>query len=226
MKFIRKVLLFIISVVLIAILSIGMIFILSVLQQIFLVPKDYLIWTVNPPTYTIVLILIGVFDYYLLSLIGRYTKVFCNTIPNSILLYLRTHKMMMILVLMTCVYVLYPNVTSFTDDTIHHRSFYNLTGTEYLYSDVVNVEAGIYGGSEGLRKDKGEFYYVITLKDGTSIDLNNIGRERGDDSFSMIEYIDQKLMYLGVEKNSSLKNIELSSLGQHYIDRLIRILNN
>ena len=226
MKYIRRILFFILVLIGMAILNIGIIALLAILQELILVPSDYLLWTVNPPTYPVVFFILGLLDFYILFALGRYTKMVSNLIPEIVLEYINKNKKLLNLMVLIALYIIFPNVTSFSDTMIIHRSFYNPIGKEYLYSDVATVETGVYGESRVFSNRKGEYYYIINFHDGTRINIVSSGGEKSSDSYSMIEYIDAKLMSMDIKKVSSLENLELLSLDQYYIDRFVRIIKN
>lgn len=226
MKVIKRMILLILVLIGMVVFNILMMAMLLILQELILVPKDYLIWTVNSPTYPLVFILIGLLDTYILLTLGRFIKLFKSPFSDKVLLLMNTHKKAMGFVGLVILYIVFFNVTSVTETEIMHRTFYNPIGTGYEYSDVRTVETGVHLDTKRFSNHERTFYYIINLQDGTRVDLNGSGGEKGDDSYGMIEYVDEKLMNMNVKKVSSLNHIEGVALDQYYIDRFIRIIEN
>jgi len=226
MKVIYKILIAIVTVVGMAVLNIAMIAGLIILQQFVLIPKEYLIWVINPPTDPLIFPIMGLADFYIIAKVSGYLRLFKHPIPVPLSGLFSKHKLVSILLLVVVFYIVFPNATSFTEDSITYRTFYNPLGTEYSYNDVHSVDVGVYGESKLFGQSEGEYFYVVTFNDGTTVDLTRSGGENTDDTYSMLEYIDVKLMDLGVEKESSLDHINLLTLDQYYIDRYVRIIVN
>lgn len=129
------------------------------------------------------------------------------------------------------IYIIVTDSTYITNEHIVHRSFLNPTGTIYTYQEVNKIETGFYGKKRFLGSSKGTFYYCITLKDGTRIDLNNqisVDTDKIEDyeTYKEIENVDNKMMHLGIEKISSTESIEFNHLDERYKKRFLRIINN
>jgi hypothetical protein len=74
-------------------------------------------------------------------------------------------------------YTLFTDVTVITNKKIIDHSFLSPLGKKHSYHDVVRINTGVYGKKLYLpfTHSKGDFFYVIELNDGTSIDLSEMG---------------------------------------------------
>mgnify|MGYP001106955615 CR=1 FL=1 len=76
----------------------------------------------------------------------------------------------------------------------------------------------------------GEFYYILTFKDGTRIDLNGEagGTSNNREMNEAFEDIDKSFVNMGTKKTASTENFELleKSLAKIYSDKIKNILTN
>lgn len=127
-------------------------------------------------------------------------------------------------------------VTSFTvvmEDAIICHSPIHPRGVEYSLPDIKKITTGV--GQKDFtflqHERKGEFYYQIEL-DGKSITFltgvtANDKIERYDEhTYLWFEEFDQKLVDLGIPKESDSAGYENIDMDQEYIDRFLRILEN
>ncbi|MCD8501470.1 MAG: hypothetical protein LRY71_07065, partial [Bacillaceae bacterium] len=93
--------------------------------------------------------------------------------------------------------------------------FLNPTGTEYSFEEIVEINTGVYGKKRDyrfFRHTQGDFYYFITLNDGTIINLMEVGGTKDDiNEHFILEEIDKMLVALGIPKTSSMENFELAT---------------
>lgn len=101
---------------------------------------------------------------------------------------------------------------------------------EYLYSDVKSVWAGF--GTKVFTLDEtkkqGQFSYRIQL-DGKEIVLMQPTSNQDlvpDDTYIELEEFDQRLMNLGIPKESSAEGSQYNDLDVHYLERFLRIVEN
>jgi len=114
------------------------------IQTLLFVPKSYMLWTFNSPEkylIFIVILIIDLFIYYLF--IDR--KLNRSKTPSLLARILRKCKVPIALFIIVLFYVLITSVTVFTNDKMIDRTFYHPTPTEYKYSDILSVKAGVYG---------------------------------------------------------------------------------
>lgn len=132
----------------------------------------------------------------------------------------------------TC-YCLVTSFTVVTEDAIICYSPTHPGGIEYPYSDIERIKAGV--GQKDFtflqHERKGEFYYQIEL-DGKTITfltgvISNDEIERyNEHAYLYFEEFDQKLVSLGVAKESDSTGYENINMEQEYVDRFYRILEN
>lgn len=230
MKIIKAIILRVIAFIATIILSIGSFILISIIQEALFIPNDYLIWIFKSPYSGLVIIFetyfIAVF-FYIFSknwreawrnggIFKKYKKqvIAAFTIFNIILLYTITSAAAVI-----------------TKDRIIDYSFFSPNGREYSYNDIVKVKTGVYGkGRVSLFKpSRGDFFYIIELKDGTKIDLAQVGGVKNDqDERFVIEKLDRQLVNMGIPKESSMEYFEYTkkNLAKIYTDKIRNILEN
>ncbi|XRG80158.1 hypothetical protein V5E38_07590 [Rossellomorea sp. GAMAL-10_SWC] len=89
----------------------------------------------------------------------------------------------------------------------------------------------MYGKKRNIlfRHTKGEFFYIFELKNGTKIDLTEVGGVKNEiDERFIIEKIDIKLVHIGIPKESSMQNFKYCTedLDKIYTDKIRNILKN
>ncbi|CYV08748.1 Uncharacterised protein [Streptococcus suis] len=101
---------------------------------------------------------------------------------------------------------------------------------EYLYSDVKSVWVGF--GTKVFTLDEaekqGQFSYRIQL-DGKELVFMQPTSNRDlvtDDTYIELEEFDQRLMTLGIPKESSAEGSQYNDLDAHYLERFLRIVEN
>lgn len=226
--------LFIFSLILILVLTIGLMILLSHLQSKIFLPEDYILWVFKYP----VSAFIFVFEFYFIVIV--FALMLPKRIPiiSGIKDFIKEHKKWIYptftLANLVLIYALIFNVSVITDTKIKDYSFFSPQGKVYYYSDIVSINTGVYGDRLYLpfpfAHPKGEFYYVITLNDGTKIDLNDTvgGTKKNQDRFKVFEEIDDALVNMGTKKIVNKENFELAKkdLAKIYTDRIKNILNN
>lgn len=117
-------------------------------------------------------------------------------------------------------------------DKIVTKSFLNLKGTEYHFSEVEEINCGFGKSNFSFLdyKQKGSFYYQVKL-DGKTITFcqptpNTEDNLFGEDTYLELELFDKSLMLYSIPKNSSSEGVEHCDFDQVYIDRFLRIINN
>lgn len=221
MKVLRKISTILLLVIAILFFDILCAIVLSFIQQLLFVPKSYLICTFDSPEKYLVFVLLLIVDVFVYLLWRRLFDK--DSRPN------RFKKKYWSIVAVFIVLTLYMQITSisvFTDKEIIRHSFYHPFAEEYTYKDIVSVDTGAYGDYIPHIRQKGDFYYIIRFKDGTTINLMDIGDESSDDTYSQVEHIDKIVMSYGAKKVSSENNIQFSNLDKIYIDRFKRIIEN
>lgn len=126
-------------------------------------------------------------------------------------------------------------VTSFTvvtEDLIICHSPIHPMGVAYSYSDVEKITAGVGQKTASFvrHERKGNFHYKIEL-DGKEIVFsqgysNDTIERYNEHTYLWLEEFDQKLVSLGIPKESDSAGYENIDMGQEYVDRFHRILEN
>ncbi len=125
------------------------------------------------------------------------------------------------------------SLTVVTEDSIICHSPMYPRGVKYSYSDVEQITTGV--GQKKLTFEehnrKGKFFYQIRL-DGKTITFltdcsSNDAIERyNEHTYLWFEEFDQKLVELGVPKESDSRGCEDIDMGEEYVERFYRILEN
>ena len=138
--------------------------------------------------------------------------------------------------LMVWVVLYYCFVTSFTvvtEDAIICHSPIHPMGVAYSYSDIEKIKAGV--GQKDFtfqeHERKGQFFYQIEL-DGktitflTGVTSNDAIERYNEHTYLWFEEFDQKLVELGIPKESDSTGYEMIEMDKEYVERFYRILEN
>lgn len=179
--------------------------------------------------YSFVFLIIGIECAILFySFISKYFKHKDYQLYKDVLPYTLKHYISFIFINIILFSIGFFNTTTISKNYLTQYSLFHPTGKSYRYDEIVKVETGYYGQIFSIRYETGEFYYHITMKDGTKIKLEDTQtiKEFEEDSYSEIELFDKDVMKYKPEKISNTKNSKYSLLDQEYIDRFNRIINN
>lgn len=196
------------------------------LQKKIYVPQDYIMFKFK----TQYEYLVYIFELeYIVFIVGNTKNVFSNNDTKAykqIAMFFRKHIGLSIAINLVILYMCVTGITVITKDSIKNYSFYNPLGTTYKYTQVKKVETGFKSGKLGkLSGSKGEFYYKIYLPNSKGIDLYQSQSEYKE-TYYELEVFDYVLMKNKVKKVSSLNNLKECKLGQVYVDRFIKIIQN
>lgn len=115
------------------------------------------------------------------------------------------------------------NFTSVNESGLRIHSPFNPLGKSYDFNQIEAVKTG-------FEEKNGAFYYKIKIdgKEATfSTPTVNGKLERYEnESYLELEDFDQRLMDLGIKKESSEENSKKSKLDQKYINRFLKIIRN
>lgn len=139
-------------------------------------------------------------------------------------------------VVIVWIILFYCCVTSFTvvtEESIICHSPIQPRGVEYSYSDVEKITAGVGQKTATFVKAerKGQFFYKIEL-DGkeilfsTNTSSNPKVERYNEHTYLWLEEFDQKLVELGIPKESDSKGYEKIELDEEYVERFYRIIVN
>ena len=134
-------------------------------------------------------------------------------------------------------YAIVTDVAVVTKNKIINHSFLVPQGKRYNYNDITKITAGIYGKRKTLGHNKGDFYYIIELYDGTKIDLgdsdvgpiifNEDDNDEADFRFILAK-LDRQWVDMGIPKKAGMSNFKYTSasLDRTYSDKIRSILEN
>lgn len=208
----------------------GFIICIGLIQERLFLQQDYLMWIFKFPLSRLVFI-------YELYLVCIFFYIFNKDVKWSIKKILNNRyknltKSTFIIINIILFYSIVFNVTVIATDKIVNYSFFSPRGKEYTHEDVVKINTGVYGKKLYIpfTHSKGDFYYIIELKDGTKIDISESGGFNSieEDPRFIIEKLDITYVDRGIEKISSMENFEYSTehLGKTYTDKIKNILQN
>ena len=204
MKILKTIIFWILSMIGIVILTIGFFAIIAVLQEKIFIPEDYIIWIFKSPLSRLVFIfeLYIIFGFFLIT--KRDVRIFFKKLCKK--RFIAGFALLNIFIL----YALLFNVSVIKNNEIIDYRFLSPQGVKYSYNDIVKIDTGIYGKKMYLpfTHSKGDFYYIIKLKDGTKIDLAEMGGSKDDqDPRFIIEKLDSYLVNMGVSKTASMPSL-------------------
>ncbi len=216
-----------ITSIFIIILTIAIFVGIGALQESIFVPKDCLMFMFKPP-YSYFLFF---FEIELMALlISRiYKRVKNVDLKWTMELwdFAKKHIIITTLLNVALLYMCVTGITVVTENKITDYSFYNPMGKEYSYSDISEVKAGFNGKKFGiLPKGAGDFYYIVTFKDGKEINFYQ-ANSPFEDSYLELEIFDKLIVdNVKVEKVASKENYQLCTFDKRYVDRFLRIIEN
>lgn len=142
-------------------------------------------------------------------------------------------KWVLVVIWVLVFYCCATSATYVTEDTIIAHSPIYPAGVKYAYEDISQIKTGFGGKIFGIKEytKKGSFFYILTMKDGRRIVFSQPGTNEdieryNQDSYLELEEFDQKLMELGIPKESDESNWEACDMDQVYVDRFLRIIRN
>jgi hypothetical protein len=216
---------------------IGNYVVIIALQEWFFVPKNYVISIFKYPFSSIAFI----FGYYPVGAIlykwqkrykEKYGKVGIATKSTFLKRYKKQLVSSFLLINLVLYYVTITSVAIIENNKIINHTFSKPLGKVYSFSEIEKIHTGVYGKGLNLpfTKDKGEFFYILQLNDGTKINLNGAGSLPGvdQDTYDILQEIDIKLVNMGISKESSMKNIQfaIDFLSIDDLDKIKIIIQN
>ena len=130
------------------------------------------------------------------------------------------------------IYTIFFNITVIYKDKIIDYSFISPMGRQYSYSDIKEINTGVYGKGYyfPFTHSAGDFYYKIKFSSGKVVDINDsiAGTKDDKDIYLLFEEFDKRLVDMGIPKTAKMDNFNLcaKSLDKEYTDRIKTILNN
>lgn len=144
----------------------------------------------------------------------------------------RKYWYLFVLVWMIAGYFCLTSVTYVTEDQIIVHSPFCPQGKSYSYEDVTKVETGFGQKALSLHRDRrrGNFSYRITVDRKKIVFMQPSVNEQitryEEETYLELEEFDQRLMQLGVDKESDETGYEDCDFDKQYVDRFRRIINN
>lgn len=236
MRIFKSFLLYTLAIILIVILTIAVYLIIVALQGMLFVPEDYMMWIFKYPASRFVLvyeILLIISFFYMLN---RRTKksVEIEAFPVKKSWRRKNRKRLYfagILINIVLFYIILTSVTVITTTKIIDYSYLAPKGKEYSYHDIVEINTGVYGDQFYLpfTHSKGQFYYVIELKDGSKIDITEVGGVKDNEhEYFIIAELDTQLVNMNIPKVANMGNFHYSTdhLDEKYTNQIRKIIEN
>jgi len=224
-KLTLRILFWILTVIFVIVLFIAAFALLSFIQGKLFLPQDYILWTFNYPVSRLVFI----FELYFIFVFFRNSvSAFINFAKRNKKWFYPVFAFANLLL----VYAVLFNVSVITKNVIINHTFFLPQGQVYNYSDIVSIDTGVYTKKRYLpyTHSNGEFYYIITLKDGTTINLNDSigGTQNNQDVYEVFEEIDKTLVNMGIKKISKIETFQDfdKHIDKIYADRIRNVLEN
>ncbi|NBI30217.1 hypothetical protein [Chengkuizengella marina] len=236
MKKLKTMFLSIFSLVAIVILTLGIFILIERIQDKLFVPQEYLMWIFKYPTSRLVFMyLLYVFAVFYYIFQKKFKRILPTEAYSSKDSFLKKHRKLIfsifIVLNIPLFYIIVTAVTVITNNKIIDYSFLSPKGREYNYNDIVMIKTGVYGERLylPLTHSKGDFFYIIELKDGLKIDLSEVGGVKSEEhEYFIIEDLDRQFVNMNIPKVSSMENFDYSTehLAEIYTDKIRNILEN
>lgn len=225
MKVVRSILLYCLMILAMIASAVLYGFLVCLVQDMLFVPKNFMLWTFNNPGKSTIFESLAIVYLFVWSLFKRKKRTdITGKLPVVKKIKFKIASLIAFIVLF---YIQISSVTVFSENRISNYSFYHPFPKTTEYHNITSVNVGIYGSSIPFIRSKGQFYYIITLNDGTKVDLMSIGGHEGPiDPYEVVEQIDGIIMDNDVTKVSSDKNLRLVTMDLVYVDCFRRILEN
>lgn len=182
----------------------------------------------SPITSAYIFMFIGVeLAFLFLSYLNKFYDRKKVVEDDFLLPFVKDYKLYFIVMNIVLVYLAVVHTSVFTYHNITHYSSLHPFGKTYTYNEVKSVKTGFYRYGFLLR-EKGEFYYNITMNDGTKIKLYNTQtiEEYEKDSYSDYVKLDELIMKYKPIKKGDTKNSQYLFIEDIYVKRLEGIVNN
>ena len=234
LKVLKLIIFWVISLIGIIILTLSFYVLISTIQAKLLLPQEYIIWTFKYPFSG----LIFIYEFYI---IFGFFYVFKKSFRKFIVLnfnksFIKKHRKpffaTFIILNIILIYTILFNVTVITNNKIIDYTFLSPQGNQYSFKDIVKIETGVYGKKTHFtysHYSKGDFYYIIQLKDGTKLHLTDAGgTKNGEDERFILQKLDIQYVNMDIPKVSNMDNFEYCTehLDKIYTDKIRSILLN
>ena len=194
----------------------GFIFV-SWLTETFFLPSDWLFYEYSIGLSKVFILLIMTF---LILLFGKLARL------------LRLSWKYLLALTVSCILLMALLISTTTAVTNNRIIEINLIvpSKEFVYSDVKSVWTGFGTKLFTLDETKrqGTFSYCIDLDGEEKVFMQPTVNQKlvSDDTYIELEEFDQRLMELGISKESSAEGSQYNDLDPHYVERFLRIIEH
>lgn len=224
---INKTIIVLISCIVGIILMIGLFIVLSSFQiNVFLVDDAFMISSSR--IHLAIFLGIGIECFIIfLSFLSRYYDIELFKNYNFIIPIIKKYTLPFIIINIVMIYIGLINITVYTPNGMTCYSTFHPSGEKYAYKDVKSIETGFYKNGFLLR-EKGEFYYHITLSNNKVIKVDNTQTTPyyEEDTYSELVELDNLIMKFKPKKEGTTKYSEYLMMDDIYIERFKNIVNN
>ncbi len=198
------------------------------LQYCFFLKDDIYMYAQSGTSIFFSIIVLGCIFEIALGFYGQYFDFKAYEGYMEVYQWIKKHIVLSIIVLIASLYCALINVTTVSPQQIVYHSVFNPMGKIYDYEDIEKIECGFLGGTFHLFREKGDFFYEVTMKDGKTLKFNETQTIDAyeEDTYSELVVFDKAIMQYGVEKVSSEEYSEFALLDEIYIERFKSIVNN
>ncbi len=238
MKILKKILLFLISLLIFAFFAFLTIFATAFLTEKIFLPKDYLFYEHSPVTGIILIFILLIpslfLCYFVLRKLRLLTQAQIENFDDEFYLWNRLgkFKIAVIFVWLIALYVCFTNITVVTDNSITVHTHLSPRGKTFSYSEVENIETGF--GNKKLAfcdyKEEGNFFYIIKLEDKKIVfhqPTPNSKIERyNNNTYLELEEFDNALKTFNIPKSSNSRGYEKCYYDEEIINRFLKIIEN
>jgi hypothetical protein len=208
------------------VLAISFAALVGAIQAKIFVPEESLIWIFKYP-FSMLIIIYEI--YIIFGVMCVLSKEYRSTVIPYLKTLIKRNKTIFVVFItlnIVMLYSIFVDVAAITDHKIINYTILSPGGRQYSFNDIEKIETGVTGKKFHFffsHYSKGDFYYIMQLKDGTRIHLTDVGGTRNDEHETfIIERLDRQFVNMGIDKKSSMKNFEYckDGLGKIYTDAI------
>ncbi len=224
---INKTIIVFLSCIIGIVLMIGLFIILASFQtNVFLTDDIFMISSSRTSLALFLIIGLECFVIFL-SFLSQFFDIESFQNYDFVLPIVKKHYIPLIIINVLMIYVGLINVTTYSKDSITCYSTFDPTGEVYHYDDIESIKTGFYKNGFLLR-EKGEFYYHITLKNNKVIKVDDTQTisQYEEDTYSELVELDNLIMKYKPIKVGTTDYSEYLLMDDIYIERFKSIVNN
>lgn len=232
-KLIFEIIKVIVIIIGVFVLTIGFAVLGQLIQQKIFVHDKFILWTVHDSSSRVMFL----FEIIIIAIVfyirERKKSEFQNSQLGKLILFMKKNRGRIIpalcIAFLVIIYYMIFNVTVFYSDKLVNYSFTMPHGKNYSYSYIKSIDTGFYRKKVPFSHSKGDFYYIIQMKDGRKINLNSAGGTKDDkDTYLTILEFDRRFVNAGIPKTVDKEYfyIEAKNYDKIYSDRIKSIVDN